>query len=114
GQVVELDGGLDPGVGGTDLHPSPGVGVHRPDVHLVAVAAGGGGPVVADGDGQEMEHEVGVGDVVVAAHEPAALEVVGGAGTSAEQPHQADDRAPPPRQPRCHRHRLGAGVLDVH
>ena len=35
---------------------------HRPDMHLEAVRGRGGAPVVADGAGQEMQLQVGVGD----------------------------------------------------
>ena len=83
-------------------------------MHLVAVAAvGRRGAVVADRDRQEVEHQVRVGDVVVRTHEPAALEVVGGARALAEQPHQPDERPLPHRHPRLDRHRLQALVLDV-
>ena len=60
GQVVEPQRRLGERVRGGQLHRAARVGVHRPDVHLVAVAAGRGGPVVADRDGQEVEHQVRV------------------------------------------------------
>ena len=61
-----------------------------------------------------MEHQVGVGDVVVAAREPAGLEVVRRARARAEeQPLGADQRPAPHLHVRGDRHRLRAGVLDV-
>ena len=90
-----------------------GVGVHRADVDLVAVALGRG-PVVADRHRQEVVHEVGVGHVLVGADEAAALEVVGGPGpAAAQQPRRAHPRAVAPLQRRRHRHRLLGAVLDV-
>ena len=70
---------------------APGVGVHRPDVDLVAVARRTGRAVVADRERQEVEHQVRVGDVVVRPDEAAALEVVRrararGAGTATAAP----------------------------
>ena len=74
-----------------------------------------GAPVVADRERQEVEHQVRVGDVVVAAREPAALEVVGGSGPAAqEQPLGPDERpAPFLGGRRLHRNGLEALVLDV-
>ena len=83
-------------------------------MHLVAVPAARGRAVVADRQRQEVEHEVRVGLLRVAAHEPAALEVVGGAGSPPQQPLQADPGAPPALQVRLHRHGSLAGVLHVH
>ncbi len=83
---------------------------------LVSVALRAGRPVVPDGQRQEMEHQVRVGDVVVAADEPAALEVVGRPRTRPqEQPLRPDERPSPSlRGRRLHRDRLQAAVLDVH
>ena len=62
-----------------------------------------------------MEHQVGVGHVVVGAREPAALEVVGGAVAAArEQPLQEHLRPVAVQQRRRHRHGLLAAVLHVH
>ncbi len=114
GDVVEPQRRLGLRVGGGDLHRAARVGVHRPDVHLVTVPARRRRAVVADGDRQEVEHQVRVGDFVVAAHEPAALEVVRRAGSPAqEQPLGADEGSPPHLQLRLQRHRLLAGVLHV-
>ncbi len=101
-------------VGRHDLHRPARVRVHRPDVHLVPVVAGGGGPVVANRDRQEVEHQVGIRDVLVAAGEAPAFEVVRGARPAAEeQPPESDPRTPAPLEVRRHRDRLGAGVLHV-
>ena len=114
GQVVEPQCRLGLRVGRRDLHRAAGVGVHRPDVHLVAVAGRRGAAVVAHGDGQEVEHQVGVALVVVAAREAAALEVVGRARAAAqEQPLRADRQHVALLDVLLHRHRLRAGVLDV-
>ena len=101
-QVVEEHRRVLLGVLRDDPDPAAGVGVHGPDVHLVAVALGGRRAVVADGDRQEVEHQVGVVDVLVAAGEAAALEVVGGAeAATVEQPLVADARALVPLQARA-------------
>ena len=100
GQVVELHRGVLPRVARPDPHPAAGVGVHRADVDLVAVALGRRRAVVPDRDRQEVEHQVGVVDVLVAAGEAAALEVVGGAEPGAvDQPVVADPRPRAPAQP---------------
>ncbi len=98
-----------------ERHRSPRVGIHRPDVDLVAVPRRPGAAVVADRQRQEVEHQVRIGDVLVAADEPAALEVVGRPGPAAqEQPLRADERpAPQLRRRRLHRDRLERAVLDV-
>ena len=98
-----------------ELDRAARVGVHRPDVHLVAVSGRARAAVVPDGERQEVEHEVRIGDVVVAPREPAALEVVGRAGPAAqEQPLRPDERsAPLLGRRRLHRDRLEALVLDV-
>src|SRR5207342_3913675 len=85
------------------------------DVDLVAMTRGTGRAVVADGQRQEMEHQVRVGDLVVAPGEAAALEVVRRTRAAAEeQPLEPDPRPTPlVDRRRLHRHRLGGGVLDV-
>ncbi len=114
GQVVEPQRGLGRGIGRGDPDAAARVGVHRADVHLVAVPAGGRRAVVADRDRQEVEHQVRVGDVVVAAGESAALEVVGRARAAAqEQPAGADQRPVAPLERGRDRDRLLAAVLDV-
>ncbi len=106
--------GLGLRVGRGDLHRAARVRVHRPDVHLVPVPTGRRRPVVAHGDRQEVEHQVGVGHVVVAASEAAGFEVVRGTGALAqEQPLGADERSPPHLQLRLQRDRLLARVLHV-
>ena len=75
-EVVEYQRRVRPRVRRADADRPPRIGVHRPDVHLVAVAARGCGPVVADRERQEVEHQVRIGDVLVAADEAAGLEVV--------------------------------------
>ena len=113
-QVVEEHRRVLTGVGRTDLHVAAGVGVHRPDVHLVAVALRRHAPVVPDGDRQEVEHEVRVVDVVVAPDEAAALEVVGGAqAATVDEPLVPDLGAGAHPQTGCDRHRLLRRVLDV-
>ena len=83
-------------------------------MHLVAVPAGGRRAVVADRDGQEVEHQVRVRDVVVAADEAARLEVVRRAGARAEeQPPEPDPGPVAPLHRRRHRDRLLRAVLDV-
>ena len=70
--------------------------------------------VVPDGDRQEVEHQVGIGDVVVAPYESSRLEVIRRAPPHAEeQPLGANERPPPRLERRSHRDRLPAGVLDV-
>ncbi len=103
-------------VGALERQRPSGVGVHRTDVDLVAVPARRRGAVIADGERQEVEHEVRVGDVLVRTGEATALEVVRRPwAATEEQPLEADPRpAPLLGRRRLHRHRLGAGVLDVH
>ena len=113
-EVVEAERGMDPGVGARDLHRTPRVRVHRPDVDLVTVVAGRRRTVVAHGDRQEVEHQVRVPNLVVGPGEPAALEVVRRAGARAEeQPPEPDPRPVPPLEVGRHRNRLRARVLDV-
>ncbi len=113
-EVVEPERRMDGRVGRGDLHGAAGVGVHRPDVDLVAVAALRSRAVVADRERQEVEHEVRIGDLVVAPDEAAALEVVRRAGAAAEeQPLESDPRLAPIGERRLHRDRLRALVLDV-
>ena len=114
GQVVEHHRRVLLGVARDDPDAAAGVGVHGADVHLVAVALGGHAAVVADRDRQEVEHQVGVVDVVVAAGEATALEVVGGAEPAAvEEPLVADAGTLVPPQARRDGDRLLGGVLDV-
>ena len=83
-------------------------------MHLVAVAARRCRPVVADRDRQEVEHEVRVGDGVVAPGEATRLEVIGCSGpASTEEPVRPDDGPSPPTQLRLQGHRLRARVLHV-
>ena len=78
------------------------------------MALGRRGAVVPDRDGEEVEHQVRVGDVLVAAREAAALEVVGGAEAAAvDQPLVGDAGPGPPAQAGRDRDRLLRGVLDV-
>ena len=99
-QVVELHRRVDLRVRRPDPHPAAGVGVHRADVHLVAVALGRRRAVVPDRDREEVEHQVRVVDVLVAAGEAAALEVVGGAEAAAvEQPVVGDPGRARQRRP---------------
>jgi len=114
GEVVEAEGRLGPRVAGLDPDVAPGVRVHGADMDLVAVAVARRRAVVADGQRQEVEHEVGVGHVRVGADEAAALEVVGGSGPPPGQPLHADPGPAPQAQGRLHRHRPAGGVLDVH
>ena len=114
GQVVEPQRRVRARVRAGDPAGAAGVGVHRADVHLVAVAGRGRRAVVAHRDGQEVEHQVRVVDVVVAADEATGLEVVGRAGAAARKSHCAPiPGAAPFGQVRLHRHRLRARVLDV-
>src|ERR1019366_10469333 len=81
---------------------------------LVAVTTGRTGAVVADRQGQEVEYQVGVPDLLVAAHEAAALEVVRRPRTAPEeQPVEADPRPAPLLGDRLHREGLEALVLEV-
>ncbi len=102
-------------IGRLERDRSARVRVHRPDVDLVAVARRAGAAVVADGQRQEVEHQVRVRDVVVGAGEPAALEVVRRTRPAPEeQPLRPDERPTPQlRRGRLHRHRLERPVLDV-
>ena len=84
-------------------------------MHLVPVPGWGLRAVVTDRDGQEVEHQVRVDHVVVAAGEAASLEVVGGAGAGPpEQPLRADHGTVAPLQRGRDRHRQLRAVLDVH
>ena len=85
GQVVEAQGGVCARVRAGDRAGAAGVGVHRTDVHLVAVFGRDRRAVVAHRDRQEVEHQVRVVDVVVAADEAARLEMVGRAGAAAQE-----------------------------
>ena len=77
--------------------------------------AGRGRSVVADRDGQEVEHQVGIGHVVVAPDKAAGLEVVGRPWPAArEQPPGTDHRPVAPLQRGGHRDRQLGPVLDVH
>ncbi|TMM15114.1 MAG: hypothetical protein E6F98_02800, partial [Actinobacteria bacterium] len=114
-QIVEAQRRLRPRVRAHDLHRAARVRVHRPDVHLVAVRSRWSGTVVADRERQEVEHQVGVGDLVVRAGEAASLEMVRRTGPVAEEQPPRPDVGPfPLLQCRLHRHRLCALVLDVH
>ncbi len=113
-QVVEQHRGVGLRVRAPDPHVTAGVGIHRTDVHLIAVALGRGRAVVPDRDRQEVEHQVGVVDVLVAAREPAALEVVGGTeATAVEQPLVGDPGPFAPLETGRDRDRLLRGVLDI-
>ena len=115
GQVVEPQRRVDRRVGRGDLAGAAGVGVHRADVHLVPVPRWGLRAVVADRDGQEVEHQVRVDHVVVAAGEATALEVVGGTRPRPpEQPLRADHGAVAPFERGRDRDRQLRAVLDVH
>ena len=114
GQVVEPQRGVDHRVGARDLDRAPCVRVHRPDVDLVPVIARGRRAVVPDGERQEVEHEVGVGNILVAPGEPATLEVIGRPGAAAEEQPLESDPGPAPLLERgLHRHWLPGAVLDV-
>src|SRR6476620_11575926 len=103
-------------VGALERDRPPGIRVHRADVDLVAMALGARGPVVADRERQEVEHEVRVRNLIVRADEATSLEVVRRTGpTPQEEPLGADEWAAPElRRRRLHRDRLQALVLDVH
>src|SRR5215470_23999 len=63
---------------------------------------------------REVEHQIRIGDGVVAARESAALEMVRRAGALAqEEPLRADEWTLPFRQRGLEGYGLGAGVLDV-
>ena len=104
---------MDVRVGGRDPHRPPGVGVHRADVDLVAVASTGR----ARRSGSRWagrEHDVRVRHLVVAADEAAGLEVVRRAGAAAkEQPLEADQRPGATRRAGAIDTGWRAGVLDV-
>ena len=72
--------------------------------------------VIADGHGQEMKLEIGVGHIVVAADETTGFEVVGGRRPfTMKKPLVAHQRLVVPLHGRVHGHRgLFAGVLDIH
>jgi len=54
------------------------------------------GAVIAHGEGQEMEHQVWIQDVIVAPDETAALEMVRGTRPAPqEEPFRADERPSP-------------------
>ena len=113
-QVVEQQLRLLEWVVALDPYPPAAVGEHGPDVELVAVPSSRHRPVVADGNGQEVEHQIRPPHLVVTAQEPAGLEVVRRSRALSEQPLQTDPRPAPTSQVGGHRHRLGAGVLHVH
>ena len=97
-----------------DLDRAPGVRIHRPDVHLVTMAAGRRGTVVADGDRQEVEHQVRIAHVLVAPDESARLEVVRRPwAVTQEQPPGADARAVAPLERGGDRHRELGRELDI-
>ncbi len=105
---------MNPRIGRRDPHRTAGVGVHRPDVDLVAAAALRPSAVVADRQWQEVEHQVRVGDVVVAPDEATGLEMIRRSGPAPEeQPLEADPRLAPVGERRLHRDRQLAPVLDV-
>ncbi len=71
--------------------------------------------VVVDRHRQEMELDVGPGELRAGADEAASLELVAGTDTLAgEQPLRTDRRLVVQLQRRVQRYRLGAGVLQVH
>ena len=96
-----------------DLHRTARIRVHRADVHLVTVSTRRGRTVVADSDGHEMEHGVGVGHVLIIARETSVFEVVGRAGTLRKKSRWAQSMAGCASRARDHRDRMDAGVLDV-
>ena len=83
-------------------------------MHLIAVTAGRCRAVVADGDREEVEHEIGIADTLVAPGEPATLEMVRRPGTAAEkEPLEAYPRPLAPLERRCDGDGPRARVLDV-
>ena len=83
-------------------------------MHLVAVTGGRRRPVVADRHRQEVKHQVRVVDVVVAATEPATLEVIRRADAVAlQQPLRADAEPPRPRDRGIDGHRQPVRELHV-
>ena len=68
-------------------------------MHLVAVTTGRRSAVVANRQGQEVEHEIRVRDLVVAADEAARLKMIGGGRpTPEEEPLKANPRFVVPLQ----------------
>ena len=108
-QVVEPDRRVDARVGRGDPHGPPRVGAHRPDVDLVAVVPPPARAVVADRQRQEVEHQVGVGDVVVAAREAAPSKWFVAPGPRRRNSHWKPIHGRRHVAERgLHRHRLGA------
>src|SRR5262249_45891590 len=75
-EVIEAQGRLVERVGRLDADGSARVGVHRAYVDLISVAGRRRAAVVADREGKEVEHNVGIRDLVIAANETATLKVV--------------------------------------
>ena len=114
-QVVEAQRRLDHGVGRGDPHRAAHVGVHRPDVDLVAVATLAAAPSRRSARRSAGSGTSGSGRrrrrCCARTRRPRS-------GWSCrappDDPLQPDPRPPVPRQQRVERHRLARRVLDVH
>ena len=97
------------------MHVALGIGEHRANVPLEAVLNVGLLAVIAHRHGQEVEHQVRVGLILVGAHETAALKVRGSHwALLRQQPLQAHKRPTPLIQVRLGGSGgLGGLVLDV-
>ena len=113
--VVEQDARVLARVLGFELDAPAARRAHRADVGLETMLVHGVAAVVVDRHREEMELDVGPGELRARADETAGLELVAGADAVAgEQPLRADARLIEQLERRVQRHRLGAGVLQVH
>ncbi len=115
GHVVEKNARVFPRILGLDLHATTAGRTHRADVSLETMLLDALGTVVIDRHRQEVILDVRPFELRARTDKTARLELVAGADASTvEQPLGTDGRLVVQQQRRIQRHRLGAGVLQVH
>ncbi len=115
GHVVEQDARVLARVFGFDLHTTTARRTHGADVSLETVLLNALGAVVVNRHRQEVVLNVRPFERFAGANKTTGFKLVARADTCTEEhPLGTDGRLVPPLQRRIQRHRLGAGVLQVH